>query len=365
MHMAANDTRAASAEIESAIRQNPSVAVWYEMKGDLTRTTSGNAAEAAAAYAKGYELAPLSGLLAKLCTALLAQQPPDCQGAADRLAAGAERAGDPMLHELHAAALKCLGRPEEAVTQLRLAHALRAKNPQFATSEANETLPWFVALATVYPVEQSAEAEKLVIELTEGKPGVLECRGLARIWVRSGKDGLSRALEFQRQAVTLCPAGNDILRASLNNELASYLITAGEMRAAAEAYDVVVRLQPTNAGALNNLAYIKAEELDDAAGALPLAERLLQIAPQEAPVLDTVGWVYFKNGDLEKARQHLSASLAILPLAETYVHLAAVLAKAGDAPGAEKQLQEAEKMKPNAETQQKIQSLRDDIQKSG
>jgi hypothetical protein len=44
--------------------------------------------------------------------------------------------------------------------------------------------------------------------------------------------------------------------------------------------------------------------------------------------------------------------------------LAAVLARTGDHAGAEKQLQEAEKLDSSPETQQKIKAQRDDIAKA-
>ncbi len=363
-HVEGGDIGSAAQEIDAAIRQNPTVAMWYEMKGDLIRSAALDTAQAALAYDTAYELMPVNGVLGKLAAALMAKKPPDCQVAADRLAPVIDTADEPALRELYAAALQCLGKHDQAVEHLRLAYAARAKKGE-NPDDPSASLPWFQALGSVYPPEQTAEAEQLVLELCEGKPSVRELRDLARLWVRVGQSGFSRAVELQRQAVTLCPAEDNDLRAALNTGLASYLFATGDMRGAAEAYDVVIRLQPSNAEALNNLAFLKADELDEAAAALPLAERLLQLAPQNATFLDTVGWVYFKSGDTEKAQQHLNASLAILPAADTYVHLAAVLVRSGDAPGAEKQLQEAEKLKPSEETQQRIKALRDDIQKKG
>jgi tetratricopeptide (TPR) repeat protein len=220
-------------------------------------------------------------------------------------------------------------------------------------------------MGNVFGKEQAPDAERLVMELSGNKPSVRQLRDTARLWARMGVSGVSRAIELQRQAVTSCPVDDNLLRASLNYDLGTYLLATGDARGAAECFEVAVRLQPSHEFALNNLAYLKAEELGDAAGAVPMAERLLQLAPKNALVLDTVGWVYFRNGDAERAKQHLTSSLTIQPSVDAYVHLAAVLASTGDKAGAEKQLQEAEKLDSSPETRQKIKAQRDDIGRSG
>jgi tetratricopeptide (TPR) repeat protein len=363
MHIDVHDATGAAAEIEAAIQQNPTIAAWHELRGDLVLRSGGDPRQAAVAFARAHELQPDTGILLKLVTALMLSKPPNCQAAAERLAQQIEiNADDPVVHEAYAQALSCLGKREQAIEQLRLAYAGRVKTPQ-VMRDAHTSASWFVALGSVYPAEQTAEAESLVMDLCAGKPSVRELREIARLWYRT-PSGLDRALELQRQAVTLCPPEESDLRASVNYDLASFLLASGDVRGAAEAYDIVLRIQPTNVSALNNLAYVRAEELADAPAALPLADRLLQLAPQQAPVLDTVGWVYFKNGDLEKARDYLQQSVTIQPAVDTYVHLAAVVAKMGDGAGAENQLKEAEKLRPDARSQQKIKALRDDIEKS-
>jgi tetratricopeptide (TPR) repeat protein len=358
-----DDWRAALEAVDAAIAANPTLAVWHELRGDLLRATP-QLKQAAESYTRAYELAPSTPMLLKLTGMLLNPNVGECRVAAEKLSARSEdMKTEAVLRETYARALACLGQHAEAVAQLRLAYATRAESIKQGGDPA-KIRDWFFALLEVYPIDRAVEAEQLIIELTGSKPDVYGLSGLARIWIRTGDAGLSRATELQRQAVALCDAKDDRLRAELNNELGSFLVLANDLQGAADAYEIVTRLQPEHVNAMNNLAYIYAEDLDQPARAMPLAERLAQLAPEDGAILDTVGWVYFKNGNLHKAKQHLQQAVAILPLADSYIHLASVLLKLGDVPGAEKALAEAEKLRPSPNAQQKIKPLRDDIEKS-
>ncbi|MBU0617129.1 MAG: tetratricopeptide repeat protein [Planctomycetes bacterium] len=77
---------------------------------------------------------------------------------------------------------------------------------------------------------------------------------------------------------------------------------AGKPEQAVTVYEQALELRATDIRALNNLAYLLADELERPAEALPYARKLHQVAPSgSVNVLDTVGWVYFKNGETEQA----------------------------------------------------------------
>lgn len=74
-------------------------------------------------------------------------------------------------------------------------------------------------------------------------------------------------------------------------------------------YERALRLDPDNHNAMNNYAYnlsVKGEDLDRA---LDLAERAISFQPENAAYLDTIGWVYFKRGDYEEAREFIQRSV--------------------------------------------------------
>ncbi|MEJ2201832.1 MAG: tetratricopeptide repeat protein, partial [Desulfuromonadaceae bacterium] len=74
----------------------------------------------------------------------------------------------------------------------------------------------------------------------------------------------------------------------------------------------VIELDPDHAEALNFLAYCFAEQNENLSEALELAERALQLKP-EGHVIDTLGWVYFKLGRFEQAREQLEKAARRLP----------------------------------------------------
>ncbi|MFH1419949.1 MAG: tetratricopeptide repeat protein [Planctomycetota bacterium] len=61
-------------------------------------------------------------------------------------------------------------------------------------------------------------------------------------------------------------------------------------------YEACLKLDPNNAMALNNLAYLLTENLGQAEEALPYAQRAKRLNADNADVLDTLGWVLFKCG---------------------------------------------------------------------
>jgi len=67
-------------------------------------------------------------------------------------------------------------------------------------------------------------------------------------------------------------------------------------------YQRALEQEPDNPLLLNNLAYLYADELEEnLLEAEKMAERAVQLAPDQFAFWDTLGWVYFKLGKYEKA----------------------------------------------------------------
>lgn len=71
---------------------------------------------------------------------------------------------------------------------------------------------------------------------------------------------------------------------------------------AADYYKRLLEFAPDNALALNNLAYVLANDLNRPAEALPYAEKAATQADDQASCLDTLGWAQALNGQYEAAR---------------------------------------------------------------
>ena len=61
--------------------------------------------------------------------------------------------------------------------------------------------------------------------------------------------------------------------------------------------------------AYNNFAYSLVERDEDLEYALSLAEKAIQISPDVSAYLDTIGWIYYKLSEFEKAKDYISQAL--------------------------------------------------------
>ena len=64
-----------------------------------------------------------------------------------------------------------------------------------------------------------------------------------------------------------------------------------------------------DAQAYNNYAYSLVERNKDIDYALTLAQKAIELSPNTSAYLDTIGWIYFKLGDFEKAKEFIAESI--------------------------------------------------------
>jgi len=81
---------------------------------------------------------------------------------------------------------------------------------------------------------------------------------------------------------------------------------------ASEIYKKILSIVPESAGALNNLAYIYAERLDDPDKAVELAAKARALQPLNPAVADTLGWALYRNADYREAETVLRGAAAKL-----------------------------------------------------
>lgn len=90
--------------------------------------------------------------------------------------------------------------------------------------------------------------------------------------------------------------GNDVAVRSL---LAQWYLQKHDLKSAAQEYQAVVRVDPKDPTALNNLAWIYGKQNNPKA--LELARKAHQAAPDNASVTDTLGWIELQSGHAEQA----------------------------------------------------------------
>jgi cellulose synthase operon protein C len=88
---------------------------------------------------------------------------------------------------------------------------------------------------------------------------------------------------------------------------------------------------------LNNLAWLYMERDDPRA--LELARRAAEAAPDNPDILDTLGWILFREGRVDEAVTHLRRSVELNPANPiVHHHLGTALARMGDRTGARRAL---------------------------
>ena len=91
----------------------------------------------------------------------------------------------------------------------------------------------------------------------------------------------------------------------------------------------IIEREPDNAMAINALGYTLADRTDRYQEALDLIEQAYRINPDDAAILDSLGWVNYRLGNLQEAEAQLRKALERFPDHEVAAHLGEVLWSAG------------------------------------
>lgn len=125
--------------------------------------------------------------------------------------------------------------------------------------------------------------------------------------------------------------------------LGDQALARNDLPAAEARYRAVLDIQPENALALNNVAWLLTKQ--GKPGALPLAEKANQLMPERAPLLDTLSTVLEANNQLPKAIETQKRAIAADPKDSTLpLRLAKLYIKAGDKDRARAELEALAKL---------------------
>ena len=91
----------------------------------------------------------------------------------------------------------------------------------------------------------------------------------------------------------------------------------------------ILQREPENAMALNALGYTLADRNDRLDEALVLIEQAHKLKPEDPAILDSLGWVHYRLGNLDLAEELLRRAFAAFPDAEVGAHLGEVLWQQG------------------------------------
>lgn len=117
-------------------------------------------------------------------------------------------------------------------------------------------------------------------------------------------------------------------------------LVKGHNREAIAQYQEVLKLTPNSVVALNNLATLYQLEKDSRA--LTTAEQALKLAPDQAGVQDTLGWILVEQGQLPRAVELLRKAAAKDPkVASVRYHYGVALARSGNKKDAKSEIEAA------------------------
>jgi tetratricopeptide (TPR) repeat protein len=122
----------------------------------------------------------------------------------------------------------------------------------------------------------------------------------------------------------------------------------GDVENAETHFRFVLAKQPDHANALNALGYTLADRTDRYQEALGIISIAHKLQPENPAILDSLGWVYFRLGEMEKALEYLNQALDKLKDPEIAAHLGEVLWVTGERRRAERVWAEALKLNPDS-----------------
>ena len=224
------------------------------------------------------------------------------------------------------------GKKDSATVHYYLAQLNEAKNNEEVAlqeyRQVNEGEYLFPSrLRMVYllvKAKKMSEARE-VLHQTEAKNN----QQLAQLLLTEGqilRDAKQYDLAFQvlSKGLEKLPGQTDLLY-----EAAMVADKQGKSATMEEMLRKLIKIDPAHAHAYNALGYSMLERKVRLAEAMQLLERAYQLAPDDAAIIDSMGWGYYLTGDLVKSAEFMRRAYAIFPDAEIAAHLGEVLWQQG------------------------------------
>lgn len=201
---------------------------------------------------------------------------------------------DSAADEQYVELLRHQGKREEALPAIRAARQRFPGQNDFLRLEAE----------TLADLGRVDEAVALLRPLLKGSlEDFDEYLVISGLYTQAGRG--SEAIEAARKALALAPAERTDLQVAALITLSSAQDRAGDVAGSEESLRRVLAKEPDNATALNNLGYFLVERNIRLNEALELIQRAVRAEPTNSSFLDSLGWVYFKLGQLENAERNL------------------------------------------------------------
>jgi tetratricopeptide (TPR) repeat protein len=226
------------------------------------------------------------------------------------------------------------------VAQNQAPAALRKVREYAARRPNSSRLQYFLGQSLV--ASGSSKEARIAFEAAKSAEPGFEAADLAL----AGLDFDEGRLESARARLSSLPASK------MNGPAARLLMAgveraSGNITAAIHQYRKVLELDPAHVMALNNLAYLLTDAANQPDEGLKFAQQAMEIAPDNAHVNDTIGWVYYKKGVYRMAQRYFEGAVAKEATARRKYHLAMSCFQLGDRKRGQQVLDAALQLNPN------------------
>lgn len=193
----------------------------------------------------------------------------------------------------------------------------------------------------------TGEREKGLQELSAMAQGSVEEVRLAL--AAAARSKLYReVIAWAKAALERFPEDEDI-----SFSLAAAYERLGQLSHAEATFRRLLQANPSNAAALNYLGYSFADRGENLQEAKELIEKAVSLDPFSGAYLDSLGWVYFRLGDLDRAEKYLTEAATLEPFDPTVQeHLGDLYRARGEMVNAEKAYRRALALEPEEEGQE-------------
>jgi Flp pilus assembly protein TadD len=188
-------------------------------------------------------------------------------------------------------------------------------------------------------------AQRLLASLKPGDPTAQAQVAATEAQVLRDAGRNEQAFALMQDATRRFPDNPDLLY-----DFALLAEKTGHLEVMEKSLREVMRLAPDNHHAYNALGYSLAERNVRLAEARALVEKALNMAPQDPFIMDSMGWVEYRLGNLDAAEGHLRRAYDLRRDPEIAVHLGEVLWQRGKQADAQKLWREARAKDPQNDT---------------
>ncbi len=135
----------------------------------------------------------------------------------------------------------------------------------------------------------------------------------------------SDAMKSYDEALEKLPGNSDLLyaRALMAERVDRIDILMKDLK-------TILKTEPENAHALNALGYTLADKKGNYKEALSYIKRALKLLPNDAAIIDSMGWIQYRLGNNKEALKYLTRAYDLNDDAEIAAHLGEVLLKMGE-----------------------------------